>query len=64
MPRSLLGAVIGIAVAAGVACFETAAVVATQLPLNPVLCFLSAPALPDIFCFIVTLSFIISTMLI
>ena len=56
MPRSLLGAVVGIAVAA--------AVVATQLPLNPVLCFLSAPALSDICCFIVKLSFIISTMLV
>ena len=39
MPWSLLVAVVGIAVAAGLACFETAAVVATQLPVNPAFCF-------------------------
>ena len=43
MPWSMLRAVVGIAVAAGLACFETAAVVKSQLPLNPALCFLSAP---------------------
>ena len=37
MPWSLLVAVVGIVVAAGLACFETAGVVATQLHVNPAL---------------------------